>query len=192
MCAIALRAESHPTPGNLAALRSVLIGSPTYSQLVLGHTSDGSTAELIFTERPPGTSVEQKHVFGIYESDDMIGCIDAIRDWPDQGTCHIGLLLIDEQHQGRGIGRQAMRLLCDRIRQWHGITTLRIGVVASNAPAFQFWRTMGFDETGERKQNPAFASEVVIMTAPLLQATADTFAATSLDKLQTPNHETLN
>ena len=177
--ALSLRLEAELTPGVLKALRSVLIGAPGYSTLVCGHPSDGSTAEAIFRERPPDTSAEQKYLFGIYLADDMIGCLDAIRGWPDAGTCHIGLLLLDERYQRHGYGREAMRLLQAEVQQWHGVATLRIGVVANNSPAFPFWRAMGFTETGERKQNPAFTSDIVIMTAPLRRSTRATFAATA-------------
>lgn len=171
---VSLQREAGATPQNLAALRSVLIGASTYSALVTGSASDGSTAEAIFSERPPGTAAGQKYVFGIRLAGETIGCLDAIRGWPQAATCHIGLLLLDERYQRRGYGREAMRLLCDQIVRWGDINTLRIGVVASNTPAFPFWRAMGFADTGERKSHPAFTSDVVIMTVPLRDATTAT------------------
>jgi len=47
------------------------------------------------------------------------------------------------------------------------MAAIRIGIIASNAPAFPFWHKMGFAETGERKRDLSFMADTVILEKPL-------------------------
>ena len=82
----------------------------------------------------------------------------------------LGLLIIREDYQGRGIGKQAYEEIEKFIRtSWPEITVVRIGVIATNEPAFPFWRGRGFKENGQRKpyRENEIISENVILEKPL-------------------------
>jgi RimJ/RimL family protein N-acetyltransferase len=128
----------------MAALACVLEAAPRYFELVTG--------------LPPGPA----------EADDaMIGCADVIRGYPTPDKAVIGLLLIAEPWQRKGIGRAFERLVCRTFADWPEITTARIGVVASNPGALAFWRKLGYRETGERRaaQAPFVADTIVLERA---------------------------
>ncbi len=98
----------------------------------------------------------------------MIGVADVVRGWNAPEKAVIGLLLIAQPWQRRGLGRAFLTLIEDAIRAWPEITTLRIGVLASNPGALAFWRRSGYRETGEIKPaTPPFVAETIVLEKPL-------------------------
>lgn len=119
------------------------------------------------SELPPGRSIGDQQIFGIRLGDELIGVITALRGWRYPEQTMINLLLLSERWQGYGYGRQAYELMEQQIARWPGMALVRIGIIASNAPAFPFWRKMGFAETGERKRDISFLAETIILEKPL-------------------------
>jgi ribosomal protein S18 acetylase RimI-like enzyme len=93
----------------------------------------------------------------------------VIRGFPDPTTAHLGLLLISESAQGRGIGRVGYMAIEDVIRSWAGCRCVRIGVVRTNEGVIAFWKKVGFAETGEVKPYcyGTVVSETIILTKAL-------------------------
>ncbi len=160
-----LSGESH----EMADLQRVLEQAPRYAQLVTGSPPGRADAQSTFTILPDGKSYADKFVFGVYVSSQMIGCIDVIRGYPRPDTATIGLLLIAEGSQRKGIGSAAYRSLEPVIRSWRTCTTARIGVVATNSQVLPFWESLGFLPTGERKtyKYGPFHSEIIILSKNL-------------------------
>jgi hypothetical protein len=53
------------------------------------------------------------------------------------------------------------------------IARLRLGVVASNPGALDFWRKLGYRETGEVKAaGPGFVREVIVLEKPISRTPA--------------------
>ena len=52
---------------------------------------------------------------------------------------------LDEQHRGRGLGRQAMQLLEDEVRA-RGFDRIMLNVFGGNARARSLYRGLGYDE----------------------------------------------
>jgi ribosomal protein S18 acetylase RimI-like enzyme len=75
----------------------------------------------------------------------------------------IGLLLVAESFQRRGIGALAYRRLEEMIAAWESMESIRIGVIETNLPAFDFWHRMGFVETGERSRSDQYIGDTVIL-----------------------------
>jgi GNAT superfamily N-acetyltransferase len=138
-------------PADMAALQAVIEGAPRYAELVTGVPPGPADAQSVYTMLPPGKGYEDKFVLGIESNATMVGCIDCIRGYPAANTAYVGLLLVAERHQRRGIGQAACRALEAFVRRWDGITTLRLGALRTNAPAQHFWRVQGFRPTGETK-----------------------------------------
>ena len=144
----ALRGE----PDEMADLQRVLEGAPAYFELTTGHPPGAAEAQSLFTVLPPdGVGYDRKLDWGIVTEAGLVGCIDVLRGWPAADTAHLGLMLIDEDHVGQGIGRAAFEALERQVRQWPEITRLRAAVVATNAQVLPFWERMGFARTGEVK-----------------------------------------
>ncbi|MGH4010475.1 MAG: GNAT family N-acetyltransferase [Pseudonocardiaceae bacterium] len=134
----------------MAALQRVLKGAPTYTELVTGHPPAGAEAQSLLTALPPGITCDSKYLYGFMtDVPELVGCADLIRGWPTDNTALIGLLLLDEAHQGHGVGEAAYHEVEGKVRQWPEIDALRVAVVRSDAAVLPFWRQVGFTETGE-------------------------------------------
>jgi GNAT superfamily N-acetyltransferase len=160
-------------PCEMAALQKVLERAPTYAERVTDRLPGTEEAKLLFNALPPEMTYDNKYVYGLSFSaggpEDMIGCADVIRGWPTPSTALISLLLLDEAHQGHGLGRSTYHLVEQKVRRWPEIDTLQISVVRSNATVLPFWRRMGFAETGEVRPYVCdkLVSESIILTKPL-------------------------
>ena len=152
----------------MAALQRVLEAAPAYFLTVTGLPPGDAEAQSTFTALPPDKTYDDKFVWGFYADESMIGCADVIRGYPVREKAVIGLLLLVESWQRRGLGRAFATLIEEAIGAWPEIEILRLGVAASNAGAFSFWRELGYCETGEVKPPPpGLVSEIRVMEKPL-------------------------
>jgi len=151
----------------MAALQRVLEAAPAYFEAVTGLPPGNAEAQSTFTALPPNTDYGAKHVWGLYSGDEMVGCADVIRGYPVRGKAVIGLLLLAERWQRRGLGRAFALLIEKVIAGWPEIATLHLGVVERNAGSVAFWRKLGYTETGEVKNDQAFAGNVVVLEKAL-------------------------
>lgn len=156
-------------PGDMRALQRVIEEAPTYARLVTGVPPGPAEAQSTYTILPEGKSYDDKFVFGIYLGDCMVGCADVIRGFPNSATAHIGLLLISESVQGKGVGSAGLKAIEEIIRSWGGCNSIRIGVIRTNDRVLPFWTKQGFAETGEIKpyHYGTVDSEAIILTKRL-------------------------
>jgi RimJ/RimL family protein N-acetyltransferase len=160
-------------PGEMAALQAVLEAAPRFFECTTGLPAGAAEAQSEVTALPPGKTYDDKFVWGLYADDAMIGCADVVRGWNTREKAIIGLLLLAEPWQGRGLGRAFAALVEDAVAAWPEITTLRLGVVATNHDAHAFWRRLGFRETGEVKTaTPPFVADIVVLEKPLARGGA--------------------
>ena len=91
-------------PAEMRELQRVIEEAPTYAHRITGTSPGPAEAQSTYTILPEGKSHEDKFVFGVYRAGGMVGCADLIRGYPDAATAVLGLLLVSENHQRRGIG----------------------------------------------------------------------------------------
>jgi GNAT superfamily N-acetyltransferase len=152
----------------MEALQCVLEDAPSYFQTVTGAPPRGALAQATFTALPREKTYTDKFVWGLYCGDAMIGCADVIRGYPVAEKAVIGLLLLAEPWQRRGLGRALAALIEQAIATWPEISVLRIGVVATNTGALAFWRKNGYVETGEVKPvTSGFVADTIVLEKPL-------------------------
>jgi GNAT superfamily N-acetyltransferase len=157
-------------PVEMAALQCVLEAAPAYYQAVTGAPPRGALAQSTFTALPPDKTYDDKFVWGLYAGDAMIGCADVIRGYPTRTKAVIGLLLLAEPWQKRGLGQAFAALVEQAIAAWEDIATLRVGVAASNPGAIAFWRKLGYFETGEVKPaGSELIAEVIVLEKPIVR-----------------------
>jgi diamine N-acetyltransferase len=167
-----------PLAGELhevAALQCVLDAAPQYAQLITGALPAASEAADTFSILPPGKTHDDKFVFGVYLDEQMIGCVDLIRGYPDPSTAFLGLLVVAELFQRRGQGSAAYRQLEQVVRGWGTCERVRLAVVGVNEQGIAFWKSVGFAPTGETKpyRDGCVVSELVLFEKPLAPRAAD-------------------
>lgn len=151
------------------ALQEVFEASPDYMNRITGLPPGRADGQSTFLILPEDKSYDDKLVYRIYWEERMVGCVDVVRGYPTDEYAWIGLLLIAEPYQRRGIGALAYDLVEKEIRTWPAIRKIRLGVVRTNEQVLPFWRKMGFVETGEVKpyRYARVASETLVLEKTL-------------------------
>ncbi len=89
---------------------------------------------------------ETSDLYGIYVEGVMVGfamvCYFSLIPW-------VTRFLIDQHHQGKGYGREALALLLQRLLSKPGVTEIRTTVAARNGGAEYLFTMLGFERTGE-------------------------------------------
>jgi len=152
-------------PCEMADLQSVIEAAPTYAQRVTGYPPGSADAQSTAIALPEGKTYDDKFLYGIYLENELVGFADIIRGYPTPDTTLVGVLLVSEAHQRRGIGATAYPLIEATIKTWQGIQKIRLGVVRTNEEVLPFWQKMGFQLTGEVKpyQYGELQSETLIL-----------------------------
>lgn len=98
----------------------------------------------IFNELPPGKNYEDKYSLGVFNNtNEQIGIIDIVRDFPVVGEWMLGLLLIKPKERNHGLGK----MIHESLVQWAitlGATSFRIGVIDDNYKGKKFWADLGY------------------------------------------------
>lgn len=80
---------------------------------------------------------------------EMIGMVDFRLDWPGATVASIGLVMVAEPYQRRGVATQSWNLLAAWLAASAGILKVRLGVEQFNGSGLKFFESIGFKLTGE-------------------------------------------
>ena len=87
---------------------------------------------------------------GIYDNDILIGfAMYGYFSDPAPGQLWLDRLLIDKKYQGKGYGKQAVRLLLDRLHTEYQSDTVYLSVYENNPHAIKLYQQIGFQFNGE-------------------------------------------
>lgn len=122
----------------------------------------------IFTALPPNKSYKDKFVLGVFkDSNELIGIIDIVKNFPNFGEWIIGLMLIDSEERGNGLGKKVHEALV----KWAiklGAKSFRIGVIEDNHKGINFWSDLGYIKIKEVNMDFANKTHIVnVMTLPV-------------------------
>lgn len=151
-------------------VESLLDQLAAYSMLVDGIPKVEGAARRFLTAVPHGCTPSSKHVFAVVQKAKSVGLVDVIDGYPRTSVAFIGLLAIREDRQNEGLGRRSYELVERFAREQLEATTFRLAVVETN-PATDFWKKMGFTETGEVKR---YRGEARTSNAILMEKRIDT------------------
>lgn len=98
--------------------------------------------------RPPDLPVDHKHVFGFWESGELVAVVDVLRGHPDARTAYVGVLRVRGDRQRAGLGTRTHEAMLAEVATWSEITTLRLAVVANRNVAEPFVRRVGYRPVG--------------------------------------------
>jgi RimJ/RimL family protein N-acetyltransferase len=85
-------------------------------------------------------------------SSEVIGILEALVPNPDDDVPWIGLLAVAANHQGTGVGREAVEAFEATLRT-EGATRVRLNVMTSQPTARRFWESLGYAVTGEGRDS---------------------------------------
>lgn len=89
----------------------------------------------------------------VHEGEEVVGFVmlswDIVPQPPElNGPWFLWKLIVDHRHQGRGLGREIVRLVADLVREHGGTELMTSHVVGEGGPA-GFYAQLGFVPTGE-------------------------------------------
>lgn len=84
----------------------------------------------------------------IYAGETPVGFVMLALE-PDFAKYYLWRFMIDRNHQGKGYGRRAMRLVIEFVKRQYGASELTLGYVPGQGDPSAFYRKLGFVETGE-------------------------------------------
>lgn len=155
------------SPVLLGDVERVMRESPFYYRTCQGRTATNEDVRHFFAKVVPGLEPGNERSYGIYAGYEIVGLAHLALGWKRPGQSMVGLLLVSERHQNRGHARSAYAQLEAIARASSHGTSMRIGVCEANAPAFGFWRHLGFREIGERHVVAELTSDVLILEKDL-------------------------
>jgi ribosomal protein S18 acetylase RimI-like enzyme len=117
-----------------------------YFMLSLGREAVEDDVKYLYSETPKGKDKNDKIIYGIFSDKNMIGVIDLITDYPKNGICCIGQFVISREFHRTGHGKNSLVAL----ENTTNFNEYWIVVNVNNTNAYQFWKNMGFCETGKR------------------------------------------
>lgn len=144
-------------PPDLPSLQALFTRAADYFELATGRPPAADEAERAFVGGPPSKAVSDKLTVGIFDAaTTLVGVLDAIPDFPADGTCTIGMLLLDPDLRGRGVGTAVLAAFESWMR---GADTARFrtAVVAHHARGIAFARRAGYAEASRVEAHNAGA-----------------------------------
>lgn len=136
-------------PEHAPQLQALFERNPRYFRRVIGGPVPATEAQKILEIRPPSTLPSDKHLFLLGDPRQPFGVADLIRDYPEPHTAMLGLFVLEEAHQGRGIGTECYAQLERWMRLHWAVRRIRLAVVDANIGAQSFWEKQGFRLSGE-------------------------------------------
>jgi len=148
-------------PEDLQSLQRLHSSVPNFYQTTFGLPPTGNEAKETFFDLPPGKGLEDKFVIGYFLAEELVGCAEILRFFPDTHTAYIGLLIISESHQGFGIGTQILQRIYQTASIW-GCSQIRLAVISTNTKGHSFWAKAGFQELEQRPYSNALGPAIIM------------------------------
>ncbi len=146
---------------NKRIIMSIMNSHPSYNRLVLGKAllTSGDIERDIKESLELGASS-----FYIKNDDEPVGLIDFLPENPRDKQAWIGLLIVHKNHEGNGIGSEALRLLEEQLLL-QKVGKVRLGIHKGNDSGTAFWRKHGYiniKSTTDKHQNQVDIYEKVL------------------------------
>lgn len=98
-----------------------------------------------FTDLPPNKKIEDKYLYGVYDDELLVGAIDLVSNFPEDGEWMIGLVLLHPKVRHIGLGKTIHNVIKDIARKGKA-QKLRIGVIEQNTNGYKFWNKIGYKQ----------------------------------------------
>jgi len=96
---------------------------------------------------PDGFSIENKYFISLWKDNNPIAVLDFLVGYPNSDCVWVGLLLVHGSLKGKSIGIEIMNAVI-ATTQTVGMKDIMLGVIATNTRGIDFWRKLGFVQTG--------------------------------------------
>ena len=151
------------SPTEEPLVQALLERCADYIELVAGLSPSPELTHDLYTLLPAGKGDEDKILLGIFAGPgELVGLLDAVRDYPAHGVWFLGLLLLEPARRGQGLGEKIYRAF----EQWAKILeaqSICLSVAQQNEQAYRFWQRLGFEEIERRPPELFGAKESIFI-----------------------------
>ncbi len=163
-------------PADGETLDELYFACADFFEMVEGRAPAKGDGLSLLSDRPEGVLFENKLVFGLFESERLVGAIDLLRDYPDQRSWYLGLMIFTSAMRNRGVGTLAF----DALRSWvlsQGGQSIRLIVQSQNPRALEFWLRQVFSildtaiHQGDAQQNQVHQLELTLVPPMISEPT---------------------
>ena len=93
---------------------------------------------------PPNCGIDQKIYISLWENGGVVGILDLTKEYPEQTSFWIGLLLIHGNLHGKKIASRVVNAVLNAAKVL-GYKSAQLGVIENNTKGINFWKKHGFD-----------------------------------------------
>lgn len=131
-------------PPDLPRVQALFDRCRDYFVIAIGAPAAADEAARAFVAGPPNKSVDDKRVVGVFgRNEELVGMLDALTDWPDNGVWMMGMLLIDPGHRGIGLGKAVHSAYQGWARSCRA-KELQTAVVSHHEAGIAFLKAVGY------------------------------------------------
>lgn len=125
-----------------------------YVAMETGKANNPGFVHSTLTDAPPNCGPDDIFLRGLERPDgSLAGFAGSIRHYPKQGHWYMGLLILEPDARGDGLGRRTAQHVIDEARA-DGAPCIRIAVLDVNKGARTFWDKMGFEHERTVRADP--------------------------------------
>ncbi len=125
------------------AVADLIARAADYVLLETGLPPDDAFVDEIFHGVPPGISPEAIIALGLWHGPALDGVASLAFGWPEPADAYLGLMLLDPQARGQGLGPHLLAAAKDQARA-RGARRMLLAVLEENPRGRAFWKSMGF------------------------------------------------
>ncbi len=109
---------------------------------------------------PPKVTYADKHYVGFFTGERLVAILDLITHYPNPATAFIGLFMVAQEEQGKGIGSAIVADCATELRAL-GFGRIRLAFSKGNPQSEAFWQKNGFHRTGEEYAQEGYVAVVM-------------------------------
>jgi GNAT superfamily N-acetyltransferase len=94
---------------------------------------------------PPGVEKAKKTFVAVYDKDKCLAVVDFIEGFPKDDIGYLGLLMLDESIQRKGVGKKILTNIF-KVARDRQFKIIELACHETNENGFDFWTKMGFFE----------------------------------------------
>ena len=144
-------------PPDIRAAQAMFERAADYFEVATGARPGRDEATRAFVAGPPSKSVDDKRILGVFDRhNELIGILDALVDFPAVGDWTMGMLLLDPEHRGAGLGT----VVLEAYEDWavgQGAQRFHTAVVSRHKRGVRFLEDRGYRRQGDLQEHDAGA-----------------------------------
>lgn len=132
-------------PEDAAVLQNLYEQCVEFALLTDGQPPSSTAAHDEFDAVPDGKTTEDKYILGLFDpQNNLIGMIESIRHYPDNQTWWLGLMMLNPERRGQGLGSEFYHAFEDWVSA-QAVKQVSLSVVEANKLGLQFWKSLRFE-----------------------------------------------